>query len=86
MYTYLAGHVGHTSNEGAFRTLDRGYKHWASGRLQELDVNVNHPKYCHVRCTMNPSMKTGTYHVYLLLGREGSLATICSAKCECAAG
>ena len=26
---YLAGHVGHTSNEGAFRALDRGYKHWS---------------------------------------------------------
>ena len=86
MYTYLAGHVGHAGNEGAFRALDRGYKHWASGRLQNLDVNTNHPKYCHVRGTMHPSMKTGTYHVYLLLGREGSLATICSARCECAAG
>ena len=86
MYTYLAGHVGRSESEGAFRALDRGYKHWASGRLQELEVNTNHPRYCHVRRTMNPSMKAGTYHVYLLLGREGSLATIYSAKCECATG
>lgn len=86
MYTYLAGHVGHTSNEGAFQALDGGYKHWASGQLQELDVNTNHPKYCHVLCTMNLSTKIGTYHVYLLLDWEGSLATIYSAKCECATG
>ena len=86
VYTYLAGHVGHTRDQGAFRALARGYTHWASGRLQELAVNTNHPYYCHVRCTMNPSMKTGTYEVYLLLSREGSLAAICSAKCDCAAG
>ena len=37
-----------------------------------------------------PSMRIGLYmymyHVYLLLGREGELATTCSATCECAAG
>ena len=31
-------------------------------------------------------MKSNTYHVYLLLGRQGELATIVSATCECAAG
>ena len=31
-------------------------------------------------------MKAGMYHVYILLGREGDLAKICSATCECAAG
>ena len=86
VYTYLAGHVGHTGDQGAFRALARGYTHWASGRLQELEVNTNHPQYCHVRCAMNPSMKTGTYRVHLLLSQERSLATICSATCECAAG
>ena len=86
VYTYLAGHVGHTGGQGAFRALTRGYTHWASGRLEEMEVNVSHPAYCHVRCKTKPSMRTGLYHVYLLLGREGELATICSATCECAAG
>ena len=72
--------------QGAFRALTRGYTHWASGRLQEMVVNTTHPAYCHLRCIMKPSMKAGLYHVYLLLGREGELATICSATCECSAG
>ena len=33
-----------------------------------------------------PSMKAGLYHVYLLLGKEGELATVERATCECAAG
>lgn len=35
---------------------------------------------------MFSSMKSGKYHVYLLLGKDGELATICSATCDCAAG
>jgi hypothetical protein len=31
-------------------------------------------------------MKSEVYHVYVLLGREGELATIEKATCECAAG
>ena len=85
VYTYLAGHVGHFGEEGAFRALERGYAHWASGRLQELQVNANQC-FCHVKCTTSPSMKGGIYKVYMLLGKEGDVATICSAKCDCAAG
>ena len=86
VYTYLVGHVGHTGDQGAFRALTHGYTHWAYGRLEEMEVNVSHPAYCHVHCKTKPSMRTGLYHVYFLLGREGELATICSATCECAAG
>ncbi len=86
VYTYLAGHVGRTGEEGAFRALSRGYTHWASGRIQELQVNTNNPLHCHVQCVTSPSMKTGTYRVYLLLGKEGNFATIRSAQCDCAAG
>ena len=32
------------------------------------------------------SMKQGLYHVYILLGREGEVATVRAATCECAAG
>ena len=87
MYTYLAGHVGRSGDEGAFQALTRGYTHWASGRLDQLTVNINNPKYCHIRATMKPSMKTGVYHVYLLLESDAKgLASILSATCECAAG
>ena len=86
VYTYLAGHVGHTGDEGAFRALSRGYTHWASGRVDELQVNTNNPQCCHVRCKMKPSMKAGVYNTYMLLGCEGDLACIKLATCECAAG
>lgn len=86
LYTYLANGCGNKRTEGAFRALQRGYIHWASGRLDQLEVNYRHPEYCHVRCNMTPSMKSGLYRVYLLLGKEGCLATIIKATCECAAG
>ena len=35
---------------------------------------------------MTPSMKQGVYNVYMLLGCEGEMATICAATCQCAAG
>ena len=86
LYTYLAAGCGRKGTQGAFRALQRGYAHWASGRLDHLEVNYRHPEYCHVRCNMTPSMKTGLYRVYLLLGKEGALATIKKATCQCTAG
>lgn len=35
---------------------------------------------------MKPSMKQGSYNVWILLGRVGPYATIERATCECAAG
>ena len=43
-------------------------------------------QHCHVRGTCTPSMKPGSYHVYVLLCREGEVASINTATCECAAG
>ena len=88
VYAYLAEGVGQsTAADGAFRALSRGYTHCASGRLDKLEVNTNHRKYCHVRSIMKPSMKQGAYHVYILLElTEGKIASICTATCECAAG
>ena len=79
-------HVGHIGDQGAFRALSRGYTHWASGRVDELQVNTNNPHCCHVKSKMKPSMKGGVYNTYLLLSREGELASIKLATCECAAG
>ena len=86
LYTYLAGHLGKEGDSCAFRALDRGCTHWASGRLQQLENNVNHPEYCHVRCSMQASMKSNVYQVYMLFGRHGDLATILSATCKYVAG
>ena len=86
MYSYLAEGVGRYEREGAFRALSRGYTHWASGRMEELEINTCNPSFCHVRCYMKPSMKSGKYRVYVLLGRDSVFATIATATCECAAG
>ena len=89
VYTYLAAHVGRRSNlEGAFRALKRGYTHWASGRVDKVEVNTNNPEYCHVRSTIKPSMKQGSYTVYVLLSNETNWkpTSIAEATCQCAAG
>ena len=77
---------GKTSGKGAFRALQRGFQHWSCGRLNNLEINVQHPKFCHIRCEVTPSMKPGLYHVMMLLARDGDLAVIKSATCECVAG
>ena len=78
--------MGKSGEEGAFRALSRGYTHWASGCLEQMEVNVEHLEFCHVRCYMRASMKADIYKVYILLGRCGDFATASSATCECVAG
>ena len=78
--------MGRTGEEGAFRALARGFTHWASGRLEQMEVNIEHPEYCHVRCYMRASMKDDIYKVYILLGSSGNFATVLTATCECGAG
>ena len=86
MYTYLGCVTGRSQTERIFRALTRGFNHWESGRLSQIQVNSSHPEFCHVHATCVPSMKQGTYHVYLLLARDGAVGTICTATCEFAAG
>ena len=86
VYNYLDSHTGRERGEGTFRALSRGYTHWASGRVERIEVNCENPLYCHVQSIMKPSMKQGSYHVWLLLQSMGPYATICRATCECAAG
>ena len=59
---------------------------WASGRLDEINVNIKNPMFCHVRASIKPSMKAGAYRVYLLLQSDEGLASIISATCQCAVG
>jgi hypothetical protein len=86
LYEYLAKGVGRSQDKGAFRAISRGYNHWASGRIERVEINTRHPNLCHVQCIMKPSMKVGKYHVYVLLDHEGTLASIKKATYECPAG
>ena len=86
MYTYLDKECERISEQGAFCALNRGYVHWASGRLGTIQVNLKHPLFCHVRCSATPSIKPWKYSVYILLGKEGELAIVEKVTCERAAG
>ena len=58
MYQYLScGEKQSTT----FRALYRGYNHWGSGRVEKIEININDPFYCFVRCCVVPSIKTGIY-------------------------
>ena len=73
--------------KGAFRALTRGYTHWASGRLNKLEVNTCNQTLCFVCCQMRPSMKTGFYTIKLILRKsDNNVAVIAQAICQCAAG
>jgi hypothetical protein len=66
MYQYLSDGVGHDGETKTFRALYRGYNHWASGRVEKIEVNTQNLYYCFVRCVVAPSMKQGSYKVYLV--------------------
>ncbi len=90
LYTYLAEGVGNAKGSQAFRALKRGYIHWASGRINKLEVHIRHPVYTFVRCSIIPSMRSGTYIVKLMLKKQALRSQIVGnvhqASCECAAG
>ena len=87
LYEYLAEGVGNASGAHAFRALTRGYTHWASGRLNNLEANTCNPTLCFVRCQMRPSMKSGFYTVKIILRKgDDNVASIAQATCQCAAG
>ena len=46
VYTYLASGAGRTQSEGTFRALTCGFIHWASGRIDSIEVNVQNPLLC----------------------------------------
>ena len=54
----MAKGVGASQQQGAFRALSQGYIHWKSGRINNIEVNLKHPNYCHVKCSVKPSMNT----------------------------
>lgn len=87
VYVYLASGAGCDleKQEGTFRALTRGYTHWASGRISQIEVNLENPMYCHVRSTMSPSMKQGNSPM-AVAGKNGDFSVVLSATCECVAG
>ena len=67
------------------------FKHYPedmyTGNQDNIEVNMKHPNYCHIKCSVKPSMKQGIYHVYMLLQRNGEHGTtIVAATSECAEG
>ena len=86
LYKYLSSHFGPDYSDGTFRALAQGYTHWSSGRIDNLEVNIQHPVLCHIRSTMNPSMKKGLYNVWILLKREGPYGSVEGTTCACAVG
>ena len=86
VYTYFSSSAGCENSDGTFRDLTRGYTHWASGKISPVEVNYLNPQYSHVRSNMKPSMKPGTYCVWILLEKVGRFIAIKCVTCECAAG
>ena len=86
MYAYLAGHVGHFGEEGVFRALERGYAH-CMGFWMATEV-ASECQSIFLSCQMYHITIDEGWHiqVYMLLGKEGDVVIICSAKCDCAAG
>jgi hypothetical protein len=48
MYQYLSSGAGRVRDvEGTtFRVLYKGYNHWASGRVDKIEINTQNPFYC----------------------------------------
>lgn len=87
LYQYLSNGAGRDGDSKTFRALYRGYIHWASGRVDKIEVNTQNPSYCFLRSIVTPSMKAGNYKVYILLHHgPADFAEIKTASCQCAAG
>lgn len=45
MYQYLSSGAGHAGDRGSktFRALYRGCNHWASSRIEKVEVNTQNP-------------------------------------------
>ena len=86
VYSYLDTHTGREHGEGTFRALSCGYTHWASGRVERIEVNCKNPLYCHIQSVMKPSMRQGSYRIWLVLKCTGPYAAMSHVTCECTAG
>lgn len=65
--------------EGMVSTLFLQGEEEAFGETRD---QLKNPGYCHVKCCMQPSMKTGVYYVQ----HEDDIGSGCGATCEYAAG
>jgi len=81
VYLYLAKDTCQDNGRSTFRALARGNTHWASGHINTILVN------CHIESIMRPSMKDGSYRVWIMLGgNDLGYAHVLCATCGCAAG
>ena len=84
LYPYLSSGVQHDNNGGTFRSLTRGYKFWASGRIQGLQMNTCNPHLSFAKAKVFPSMKQGMYEVSSMI--DVTKQRVESARCKCVAG
>ena len=52
VYTYLSSGAGRTQREGTFPVLTCGSIHWASGRIDSIEVNIHNPLYVHIQSSI----------------------------------
>lgn len=73
-----------------FRALKRGYIHFSSGRVSNVEVQNRNQTYTFIKSSMIQSMKTGMYKVAMVLKKEfigqECVGSIVGATCDCAAG
>lgn len=67
VYTYLASGAARAQSEGTFCALTHGFTYWASVSIDSIEVKIHNPLHAHTQSWMKPSMKQGSYHVWILL-------------------
>jgi len=65
VYLYLAKETCQDNGRSTFRALARGYTHWASGHINTILVNLQHPINCHIESIMR---QYSSYRVWIMLG------------------
>ena len=75
------------SCHGAFLALNRGYIHWSSGRLGQIEINLKNPSFCHAQmCCNSTNENREVQRLSTTRETRRAIATVKKATCECAAG
>ena len=77
MYTYLASGAGFYSVWGNLLCSYLWLRALGTRQDREsIEVNIHNPLHVDVWSSMKPSMKQGSFHVWILLHQENDLATV----------
>ena len=64
---YLAGNIRYVGDHGVFRALSCSYNHWASCRLQEIEIDTQ-PSFLSCEVQNAAINKSCIHNTYILLG------------------